>query len=78
MITKQDLYKLGYEVKTELEMSKRKSTDFRVADVESSPYLVNLSEEGCVRVDFPLNAKNKSTFSTCDLEKFVEWQNNQI
>jgi len=76
MITKQDLYQLGYEVKTELEMAKRKSTDFRIANIESSPYLVNLSEEGCVSVNFPLNAKKK--FSTCALTEFIEWHNNQI
>jgi len=74
MITRNDLYKLGYEVKTELNMGGKNSTDFRLANVDSSPYLVNLSQQGCIRVDFPL-AANKEAFSTCDLEEFTTWHN---
>lgn len=76
MITQQDLYELGYEVKTHLKTGKRKSIDFRVANVDSSPYLVNLSEEGCINVVFPIN-EEKNQFSTSNLVEFIQWHNQQ-
>lgn len=75
MITENQLFKLGYEVKTGLIDG---SIDFRISDSESSPYLVNL-QDGSVRIDFGNNVNTKS-IEFDDFENFKKWHQhyNQI
>lgn len=71
MITKEQLYGLGYEVKTNVIDG---STDFRISGSESSPYLVNL-KDGSIRIIFGINVTNKS-IEFVDFEHFKEWHRN--
>lgn len=73
MITKEDLYKLGYEIKTS--RMHNNSTDYRFSVDDVRPYLLNLSKDGTVVVDFPIN-KPQKPFSTNKLSDFIEWHNN--
>lgn len=71
MITKEQLYGLGYEVKTNVIGG---STDFRISGSESSPYLVNL-KDGSIRIIFGINVTNK-LIEFVDFEYFKEWHRN--
>lgn len=53
MITEEDLYILGYRVKTRL-TDKTESIDFVHQDFDSRPYLVNL-DEGKIHIVYPTN-----------------------
>jgi len=71
MITKEQLYELGFEVKSNLLDG---STDFRISGSESSTYLVNLND-GSIRIIFDNNSSNKIV-EFVDFKYFKEWHQN--
>lgn len=75
MITREELYKLGYDIKTKDVNLKKGSDDYRISGEKGSSYLVNLTD-GKAEIVFPHKSKRKS-LSFDDFEDFENWHNQE-
>lgn len=81
MITKQDLIKLGYNKKQDRNLGRSISEDFRFGDAGEREYLVNLTDDGILSVDFGIkkgqgSSKRKPNLANItNLDAFIAWHN---
>lgn len=75
MISHEDLYRLGYDIKTRDVNLKKGSNDYRISGEKDSKYLINLTD-GVANIIFPNNSK-KSQISFDNLEDFEKWHDQE-
>ena len=71
MISKKQLYGLGYFEKPDNINMRDGSTDFKHENFDERTYLVNLNQ-GNITIIFPINNQQKS-FRSYDYDEFLKW-----
>lgn len=81
MITKQDLIKLGYSKKQDRNLGRAISEDFRFGEPGERDYLVNLSDDGVVNVEFGIKKgqgsvrRKPNITNITSIDEFIDWHN---